>query len=228
MIASFIPSHGWNRGFLLDMSKISAITPQKHNQNRVSISLDGSYAFSLDRYTAAWLVVGAELSDAEIERLLAKDEVESAYVRVMRFLATRARSQRELEQYLHGKGYEESVSEAVLKRLEADGYLDDARFASEWLENRATFRPRSHAQVRAELRLKGISEEVISETLEKTEYKDEDLAIEAARKAFRQFEKQEWETFRVKMGNALMRRGFNYTVAQEATKKIWDEIHSGE
>ena len=210
------------------MSKISAITPQKRNQNRLSISLDGNYAFSLDRYTAAWLVVGAELSEAEIERLLAKDEVESAYVRVMRFLATRARSQHELEQYLHGKGYAESVCATVLERLEADGYLDDARFASEWLENRSTFRPRSHAQVRAELRLKGISEAVISETLEKTEHKDEDLAIEAARKAFRQFEKQDWKTFRVKMGNALMRRGFSYSVAQEATKKIWNETHSGE
>jgi len=116
----------------------------------------------------------------------------------------------------------------VLERLEAEGYLDDARFASEWFENRAAFRPRSHAQVRAELRQKGISEEVISETLEKTEHKDEDLAIEAARKAFRQFEKNDWKTFREKMGNALMRRGFGYSVAQEATKKIWDETHSGD
>jgi len=210
------------------MSKISAITPQKRNPNRLSISLDGSFAFGLDRLTAAWLVVGAELSQSDIERLLAKDEVESAYVRVMRFLGSRDRSRRELEQYLQGKGYAESVQTSVLERLEVDGLLDDARFASEWLENRATFRPRSHAQVRAELRLKGISEEVISETLEKTEYRDEDLAMEAARKAFRQFEKQDWQTFRVKMGNALMRRGFSYTVAQEATKKVWDENHSGD
>jgi regulatory protein len=210
------------------MSKITAITPQKRNQNRLSISLDGSYAFSLDRYSAAWLVVGAELSEADVERLLAKDEVESAYVRVMRFLATRGRSRHELEQYLHGKGYAESVREAVLERLEADGYLNDARFASEWLENRSTFRPRSHAQVRAELRLKGIPEEIISETLAKTEFKDENLAIEAARKAYRQFEKNDWKTFRVKMGNALMRRGFSYSVAQQATQMVWNEFHSGE
>lgn len=208
------------------MSKITAITPQKHNQYRLSISLDGNYAFSLDRYTAAWLVIGAALNEAEVERLLAKDEVESAYVRVMRFLATRGRSRHELEQYLQGKGYAESVREAVLKRLEADRYVDDVRFANEWLENRSTFRPRSHAQVRMELRLKGVPEEIISETLSKTEYKDEDLAVEAARKAFRQLEKLDWQTFRVKMGNALMRRGFSYLVAQEATKKIWNETHS--
>ena len=211
----------------MHMSKISAITPQKRNPNRLSISLDGSYAFSLDRYTAAWLVVGAELSEAEIERLLSKDEVESAYARVMRLLGSRARSQHELEQYLQAKGYAESVRAAVQNRLQAEGLLDDTRFASEWLENRATFRPRSHAQVRAELRLIGISEEVIAETLGKTEHKDEDLAMEAARKAFRQFEKQDWKTFRVKMGNALLRRGFSYSVAHEATKKIWDENHSG-
>ena len=190
--------------------------------------MDGTYAFSSDRFTAAWLMVGAELNDDEQRDLMARDEVENAYQRAMRFLASRARSQQELERYLHGKGYSKIVSDAVLKQLATDGYLDDARFAAEWFENRATFRPRSHAQIRAELRLKGISEQTISDTFENATKSDEVLAVEAARAAGRKYEKLDWLAFRTKLGNYLMRRGFGFSLASQATKKIWDEIHSGD
>ncbi|HNY83566.1 MAG TPA: regulatory protein RecX [Anaerolineaceae bacterium] len=207
------------------MSKITAIEPQKHNANRLSISLDGAYAFSLDRITAAWLTVGRELGDLEIKKLLSKDEVENACARVMRLLSHRARSRQELERYLQKHGYETAVREAVFVRLTDEGYLDDARFASEWLDNRATFRPRSHAQIRAELRQKGIAEDVIEETLASSPLSDAELALQAARKAYRRFEKLDWQTFRVKMGNVLMRRGFGYSTAAEAVKQVWDENH---
>jgi len=59
-----------DHGCLLRMKKtITEISAQKRNRRRVNISLDGSYAFSLDRLTAAWLQVGRELSEAEIEKL---------------------------------------------------------------------------------------------------------------------------------------------------------------
>jgi len=40
---------------------ITAIEPQKRNRQRLNISLDGEYAFSLDRLTAAWLKPGRAL-----------------------------------------------------------------------------------------------------------------------------------------------------------------------
>lgn len=223
---SSIPSHGRkSRGFLIKMSKITAIEPQKHNANRLSISLDGAYAFSLDRFTAAWLTVGREVSELDIKKLLSKDEIENAYARVMRLLSHRARSRQELERYLQKYGYETAIREAVFARLSDEGHLNDARFASEWLENRSTFRPRSHAQIRAELRQKGIAEDVIAETLAASPLSDAELALQAAQKAYRRLEKLDWQTFRVKMGNTLMRRGFGYATAAEAAKQVWDENH---
>ena len=51
------------------MGKITAITRQKRNKERVNIFIDGSYAFSLAEITAAWLKVGQELSQEDINRL---------------------------------------------------------------------------------------------------------------------------------------------------------------
>ena len=55
-----------DHGCLLRMKRtITEISAQKRNRRRVNICLNGSYAFSLDRLTAAWLQVGRELSDGK-------------------------------------------------------------------------------------------------------------------------------------------------------------------
>ena len=54
--------------------RITKITAQKRNPNRVNIFLDGEFAFSLDRLNAAWLTKGRQLSESEIEQLLTKEE----------------------------------------------------------------------------------------------------------------------------------------------------------
>ena len=80
-------------GCLLRMKKtITEITAQKRNRRRVNISLNGSYAFSLDRLTAAWLRVGREMSDEEIEKLLLRDEAEVGFSQALNLLSRRSRS----------------------------------------------------------------------------------------------------------------------------------------
>jgi regulatory protein len=131
-----------DHGCLLRMKKtITEISAQKRNRRRVNISLDGSYAFSLDRLTAAWLQVGRELSEAEIEKLLMSDEVEVGFNQALNLLSYRSRSMAEMTRYLEGKGYAPGTLKAVLARLEEEGLLNDERFAREWVENRNTLSP---------------------------------------------------------------------------------------
>ena len=49
---------------------ITAIEAQKRNRQRVNVSLDGEFAFSLDRLTAAWLKPGRKLTAEEINRAI--------------------------------------------------------------------------------------------------------------------------------------------------------------
>ena len=51
------------------MKKITALTAQKRNPNRVNIYIDGEYAFSLARIVAAWLRVGQELDEEKLKKL---------------------------------------------------------------------------------------------------------------------------------------------------------------
>jgi regulatory protein len=218
-----------DHGCLLRMKKtITEISAQKRNRRRVNISLDGSYAFSLDRLTAAWLQVGRELSDAEIEKLQTSDEVEMGFNQALNLLSHRSRSVAEMTRYLESKGYAPATLKAVLIRLEEEGLLNDDRFAREWVENRNTFRPRSQSQLKAELRFKGLAESSIDSALEESGVDDATLAMAAARKQSHRYISSDYENYRKKLGNALLRRGFSYATVNETLRTLWDEMQHTE
>lgn len=203
---------------------ITAIEAQKHNRSRVNISLDGAYAFALDQLTAAWLKPGVRLNEQQIAQLLAKDEQQSAYSRALHFLSFRARSHQEVRTYLERKGYATEVIEAVLAQLEEDGFLDDARFSREWVENRTTFRPRSQSMLGWELKHKGVSPEAIETALAEADLDDANLALEAAQRALGRYADLPWEDFARKLGAYLQRRGFSAQVTWATIRQLWNTM----
>ncbi len=218
-----------DHGCLVRMKKtITEISAQKRNRRRVNISLDGSYAFSLDRMTAAWLQVGRELSDGEIEQIQMRDEVEVSFNQALNLLSHRSRSVAEMTRYLEGKGYAPGTLKAVLARLEEEGLLNDDRFAREWIENRNTFRPRSQSQLKAELRFKGLAESSIDSALEESGVDDAALAMTAARKQAHRYLSSNYDIYRKRLGNALLRRGFSYATVNDTLRTLWDEMQHTE
>ena len=75
-----------------------------------------------------------------------------------------------------------------------------------------------------ELRQKGITEEIIAQSLEDLD--EEMLALQAARKQARKYKHLEWMEFRKKLTGFLARRGFPYGVIAEVTPKVWEEVSS--
>jgi len=205
--------------------KVTAIQIQKRNRQRVSIFLDGDYAFGLSRIVAAWLDVGQEISDEKIARLRAEDEREVVYLKTLNFIQYRPRSSQELRRYLVKQQASDDMVEQTLERLQRAGLVDDARFAQSWVENRTDLRPRSRQALAYELRQRGIDSQIISEALEEVD--DGPLAIEAARKQSRRYQDLEWQDFRQKTCAYLARRGFNYSVSVEAAQRVWSELHDG-
>jgi regulatory protein len=204
--------------------RITALTAQRKNPNRINVFLDGEFVFGLYRITAAWLRIGELLSEERITRLQEQDGLEVAYQRALEFLSYRPRSEKEIRQRLTEKGYTENSVEAVLERLRRAGLVSDEQFAHAWTENRVTFRPRSRRMVAAELRQKGIGQETIEQTLNEMPAEDA-LAYEAGKKYSRRLEGLSWEDFRQKMAGHLGRKGFGYGTVAEVTKRIWQEMH---
>lgn len=205
------------------MKKITALSVQKKNPNRVNIYLDGEFAFGVARITAAWLKNGDELSDEKIAKLIDEDSREWAYQQAMLFLSYRARSEKEIRQNLRKHEIAEGVIEDTIERLRKAGLANDNEFAQAWVENRNTFRPRSRRALAMELRQKGLDDETVQSAVSGV---DEDaLAYEAAQKKVNRFKSLEWNDFRKKLSEFLARRGFPYSVVAPVVTKVWSEIH---
>jgi regulatory protein len=206
--------------------KITALKLQKRNKNRVSIYLDGEYAFGLAKIVAAWLKVGQELTDEKINQLKEQDAIEVALQSAIKYLSFRPRSEDEVRKNLKKKNFQDHVINEVVERLQRGGLVDDQKFAELWIENRSEFRPRSSRVLRIELRQKGIPFKIIDTIISKI---DEDhLAYQAATKQARKYRGLEWQDFRKKMYGFLARRGFDYGIISTIIPKAWEELSSHE
>ena len=114
--------------------EITAIKAQKRNPQRVSIYLDGEFAFGLSRFVAAWLKPGRKLSESEIEKLQKDDTYEIALQKAMQFINHRPRSIEETRRRLKDKGFDDAVIETTLRKLIDQHWLDDLDFSRQWIE----------------------------------------------------------------------------------------------
>jgi regulatory protein len=206
--------------------KITALEYQKKNPDRVSVYLDGRFAFGLPAIVAVRLAPGQFLSDAETEALQEQGAVESAYNRALNYLSYRPRSRAEMEAYLQKCDVTDSQVDGIIERLERAGLLDDEAFARFWVENRESFRPRGLRALRYELRAKGISDEIIEGALAVVDVSES--AYQSATKKARQMEHLDRETFCRKIVEYLARRGFEYEVARETAERHWTELTADE
>jgi regulatory protein len=205
--------------------KVTALRVQARSKSRVNVYLDGKFAFGVAKIVAARLAIGQELDEAAIARLRGADDVEQVYERALKFLAPRPRSEDEVRRRLKQRAVEPGIVDSVVERLRRAGLLDDQAFANYWVENRASFRPRSRRALRAELRQKGLSEEAVRAALETAD--DSSTASTVAAQRARRLAGLPRDEFRRKLGEFLARRGFGYDVIEPVVNRLADEYGAG-
>lgn len=151
-----------------------------------------------------------------------KGDIEKAFESSLKLLSYRPRSKKEVYFRLKKQGYSIDIIEAVVKELEARGYLDDESFARYWLENREDFSPRAKSLIKFELKAKGVDEETVDNVLNQTD--DGQNAYNLLVKKLARFKELEYGEFYRKSTSLLRRRGFSYEVIREVTNKIWSEV----
>ncbi|MCT7659502.1 recombination regulator RecX [Mycobacterium deserti] len=90
---------------------------------------------------------------------------EQAHNLCLRLLTARARTRAELEGQLAKRGYPDDLSERVLDRLTQVGLVDDAGFAEQWVQSRRRTAGKGKRALAAELRTKGVDNDVIAAAL---------------------------------------------------------------
>jgi regulatory protein len=204
------------------MKKVTAISAGRRGK-RVKVSLDGRFAFSLEAEAAVkqGLGVGQELSEGDIEALVRADLFHRCLNAALHYLSYRPRSETELRQRLHRRGFDGDNVEATVAKLKEQGLVNDSAFAQFWKDNRESFRPRSQRLTRLELKQKGVSEDIIDRVV--AEVDDEDSAYRAAMGKAHTLPRSDYHGFRRRLGEYLKRRGFGYGVITHTVERVWQE-----
>jgi regulatory protein len=126
-----------------------------------------------------------------------------------RYLSIRPRSRSEIERKLADKEFPGEIINLVMLHLDRLGYANDREFAGLWARNRTRFRGLGRRRIEQELRAKGISREIIQETLAQlfVETGEIDIARKEAEKKLRTLERFEPEVRRRRLAGFLERKG---------------------
>ncbi len=208
------------------MRKITALRVGKGQKKRVNVSLDGRFAFSLEAEVTIkeGLQAGQELSISQIEALARSDHFHRCLNTAANYLSYRPRSELELRERLHQRGFDGDSVEAVLVKLKEQGLIDDTAFAQFWKDNRESFSPRSQWLTKLERRRKGIADNIIDQIADTIN--DEDSAYRAALSKARSLPLSDYQSFRRRLGDYLKRRGFGYGVISHTIERLWPETGS--
>ena len=205
------------------MSKITALRVNKRTDKQLNMFLDGKFAIKIDTEVAVkeGLKIGQDISDDRVKNLSENVDLSRCLNTAYRFLSYRPRSEAEMKERLHRRGFEDSKIEIIINKLKEQNLLDDTAFARFWKENRDTFRPRSQRLTQLELKKKGVADEIIKEVTDESD--DIQTAYRAALSKAKHLPNQDYEIFRRRLGDYLRRRGFGYAVINQTVKRIWQE-----
>lgn len=102
------------------------------------------------------------------------DPAAVAHAICLRLLAARSRSRAELAAALRRKSIPDDVSEAMLDRLDDVGLVDDVAFAEAAVRSGHSYRGLGRRALDAELRRRGVPEEVVRDVVATVEPQDEE------------------------------------------------------
>lgn len=202
---------------------ITAITDQTRDPERVSVFLDGEFAFGLPALVAhdEALRVGDRIDAARAAELIARDEVARATTALLAFLGYRPRSEKEVRDRLRQQGYAAAAIDQAVARVAGWGYLNDASFARLWVEGRGGSRGRRLLE--QELRQKGVERETAREALDEAALDERAAALEAGRKRLRQLGNDDPAATRRRLGGYLVRRGYGYDTVRATLETLLGE-----
>jgi regulatory protein len=141
---------------------------------------------------------------------------EQARALCLRLLTAKARTRSELAGQLKKRGYSDDVSRRVLDRLAEVGLVDDADFAEQWVQSRRANASKGKRALAAELRTKGVDDDVIAATLDGIDAGAErERAEQLVRGKLRRERLKEDDDARVmrRLVGMLARRGYSQSMA---------------
>ncbi|MCR4672380.1 MAG: recombination regulator RecX [Lachnospiraceae bacterium] len=190
----------------MEVTAIETVT-----RNKMRVFLDGEPAFVVSRRSLTDLGIreGSSFSDEEAGEFM-KKVYRLAAMSAMEILTRRDHTRQELMEKLSVRGYSEEISRKALEYVESFNYIDEERYAAQFIESR---RGRdSLAMLKRRLRERGLSDEDIERAVEASGWDDSEGIKRAIVKKFGSeegFAEADQDTM-VKFVKGLISKGYRY------------------
>ena len=153
------------------MAIITKISVGVRRKDRANIYLDGKFvlSLSLDEVVKRGLAKGEEFDESSLGNLASVSEEEKIFEKIVNFISYRPRSKKEITERIkrYAPSLHEKSKDQILEKLAKLQLVNDREFAQWFVTSRALHRPRSSRHLRSELYAKGISKDIIEETVSK-------------------------------------------------------------
>jgi regulatory protein len=137
------------------------------------------------------------------------------------YLSYRPRSEGEIRQWLHKRGFPKEVADQTVSRLREQKLSDDLAFAQFWKENRLSFRPKSRRLIEKELRDKKVAADIIEQVTKDID--DEEIAYKLGSGRLPTIARLDYRGFSRRLSSYLAYRGFSYEIIKRTVSLLWQE-----
>ena len=196
--------------------KIEAI---KHHKNSADIKADGvEYKkLPLAEIVRFGMKAGAELDDAFFQEFLKACDKTAAKEYLLGLLSRGSKTEKEARNKLYQKGFRKESIKMAIEFAKQYKYIEDRQYANAYVQTnkqgKGTFR------IKAELKQKGVSDEIIAEATEELQETEKESALAVGARYARGKDLNDRKV-KEKLMRHLASRGFAYDVMREVLAKL--------
>lgn len=207
---------------------VTMTEPFTKGKGRVSVFLNDRFAFVLYKgeLSQYGLEIGSIVDDDLYDRILKETLIPRARKRAMNLLKTIDRTEADVRRKLFEGGYPQEAVEAAIEYLRSYHYLDDMRYATEYI--RFKLQTMSRRQITAKLSEKGIDKHTIEEAFASYEEESGEDSGESEKALIRKLiskrcpqgvENLDYES-RQKLYGYLYGKGFSMAVIDDVMRSL--------
>lgn len=163
---------------------ITKIEVQKKNKQRANLYLDGEFycGLSCELVVKNRLKEGSEVNTSFVDSLKNDVEKDIALSKTLNFISKSQKTQKQIKNYLTKKGFEESVVDYVLQKLEEYNFVNDEEFAKNFVKYKT--KSSGKRKILIELKQRGVCEDLAKNSVDCFS-KDEENIYNVAQKYLR-------------------------------------------
>jgi regulatory protein len=206
---------------------ITKIEQQKRAYQRYNVYINEEYSFSVheDVLVSCRLIKGKEIQKEDVENIVKEEERKKIERAGIHYLSFRPRTVTETRRHLKTKEFDSDLIENAIETWIKQGYLDDHKFAEQWVQERVQFKFKGSRILQEELRQKGVSSPIIQIVLENIDDGHEkNGCLQLARKKIKSLGDLEDYRNKAKLFQYLQRRGFQLDTILSIYQKLKEEM----